>query len=745
VTSITYNEMDKPLAVSYADGSTIKNTYTGGGTLIKKDITSTSLGTEGVYQYWGPFVYKGDGTSTPPVLQYALNEQGRARYDPTANLFTFDYFVKDHLGNVRTVVTGNQQNLPWTPGSTRAPEPPSPAPIRDYVATHEVLAAGVEDAVFTNIDRVRAEKPESTDPADTKAAGLNGDDTATMIGTAILLKVMAGDQFTLQAQSYWTDDSTFTTDSSSTMLSALLGTMSNAQAQANLGENGAAGQIITNTFTPANYALYQGVVDSIANPSIPQAFLNYMVFDQYMNLIPGQSGAIQVGATPDGWQVIGTDEPITVSQSGYVAIYISDASTKLLPNGNTHLASGGGDGGDAAPSGPLPDVYIDHIVIGVNVGTLIQEQHYYPFGLSINEGESATITPNRYEYQGQLLTDDLGYNLYDFTARQYDMQIGRFWGVDPASQFPSGYTGMGNDPANLTDPTGCTANGGPYMGANSQEDGSSMDGINDPFINVGGHMTDPTQGSTGGQEAIQALKDYEAALTQTTSSGSGAGQPFGPDSRPIASVTIGNTTTTFWAHPLTGDALDAFLTAPSSDGIASYEPTHPLSIADLGPLYAGPGDEIKKSFSRLDAFLSGGQFLEPIYGPASPVGSSWNNFSNSHMISENTNNGILGDWSGDAGFYNYGLPTINATFGTLSTLTGVGALATGLNLGTMGAGAVLWNATSVTLGAYNTLAPGNQVTERTSTLMDMIEVINSHPNPASIINFGIQGLDNLSH
>jgi hypothetical protein len=41
--------------------------------------------------------------------------------------------------------------------------------------------------------------------------------------------------------------------------------------------------------------------------------------------------------------------------------------------------------------------------------------------------------------------------------RSYDPQIGRFLQWDPYDEFASGYVGMGNDPANLTDPNGgCT-------------------------------------------------------------------------------------------------------------------------------------------------------------------------------------------------------------------------------------------------------------------------------------------------
>ena len=86
---------------------------------------------------------------------------------------------------------------------------------------------------------------------------------------------------------------------------------------------------------------------------------------------------------------------------------------------------------------------------------LLQEQNYYPFGLSIHEGESITAVPNNFKYQGKEMQGDIGLNLSDFTARNYDHQIGRFNSTDPMSQFSSEYTGMGNDPANIVDPTGC--------------------------------------------------------------------------------------------------------------------------------------------------------------------------------------------------------------------------------------------------------------------------------------------------
>jgi len=89
-------------------------------------------------------------------------------------------------------------------------------------------------------------------------------------------------------------------------------------------------------------------------------------------------------------------------------------------------------------------------------GRIIEENHYYAFGLKIAAISSKAYGApnNNYGYQGDVseMDDDLGWN--DFELRSYDPQIGRFLQNDPYDQFASGYVGMGNDPVNNIDEDG---------------------------------------------------------------------------------------------------------------------------------------------------------------------------------------------------------------------------------------------------------------------------------------------------
>jgi RHS repeat-associated protein len=177
-----------------------------------------------------------------------------------------------------------------------------------------------------------------------------------------------------------------------------------------------------------------------SNPpgTAPQAWLTIIFFDERFNFIPAADGGVaqqQVAATVGSGGSSLTLVNIKAPKNGYAYVYISNQSNN--------------------------DVYFDDFVVQVNAGNIIEENHYYAYGLKIAGISSRKLadsyegeTKNNYLYQGAFaeLDEDIGWT--DFPLRSYDAQIGRFVQADPFGQFPSQYTGMGNDPVNLIDPSG---------------------------------------------------------------------------------------------------------------------------------------------------------------------------------------------------------------------------------------------------------------------------------------------------
>ncbi len=78
---------------------------------------------------------------------------------------------------------------------------------------------------------------------------------------------------------------------------------------------------------------------------------------------------------------------------------------------------------------------------------ILQQNHYYPFGMNI-EGSWSRGT-NKYQYNGKEIDNDFGLDWYHYGFRMYDAAIGRFTGVDPiSSDFPhvTAYNYAENEP-----------------------------------------------------------------------------------------------------------------------------------------------------------------------------------------------------------------------------------------------------------------------------------------------------------
>ncbi len=98
-------------------------------------------------------------------------------------------------------------------------------------------------------------------------------------------------------------------------------------------------------------------------------------------------------------------------------------------------------------------VWFDDLVIE-ELDDIVQENHYYAFGMNMTGIEKQGAPDHKFQFQGQEKQDEFGLNWTSFDLRNLDVQLGRWHSVDPYSQHNSPYISMGNNPIIRVDPDG---------------------------------------------------------------------------------------------------------------------------------------------------------------------------------------------------------------------------------------------------------------------------------------------------
>jgi RHS repeat-associated protein len=452
--AITYNHLNLPaiIIVKKDDGTdkgTITYTYDATGNKLKKEVNETGQPLKTTL-YVGGAVYEND------VLQFLGHEEGRIRFKPASGSvpasLQYDYMIKDHLGNVRMVLTEEQQQDVYPAATLESVTYNGGTAISVEDDYYSVTAANVvNQSDATNIPTYQnnnGNPPYNNNPYSNNTANsaklykLNAttNSNPNKTGLGIVLKVMAGDNINIFGKSYhkMPGGSGYSGTTNSIIVTELI----NAFAGTGLvSSKGVAGADIT-----GQSGFPSTINELIGNQpnqtsSTPKASINWVLFDEQFKYVTGGfdmvGTAVNTNGTFKNHSILG----LPVTKNGYIYVYVSNESQY--------------------------NVFFDNLQLIHNRGPVVEETHYYPFGLTMTGISSKALSfggvENKYKFNdgtelaNKEFSDGSGLDLYETPFRSYDAQIGRFHQIDAMAddyESWSSYSFAFNNPILFNDPSG---------------------------------------------------------------------------------------------------------------------------------------------------------------------------------------------------------------------------------------------------------------------------------------------------
>ncbi|RYZ23642.1 MAG: hypothetical protein EOO10_20915, partial [Chitinophagaceae bacterium] len=171
----------------------------------------------------------------------------------------------------------------------------------------------------------------------------------------------------------------------------------------------------------------------------PKAYINYIFFDEQFRYAGGNASRVgSSGTVKNHWSDVSMKN-IAVPKSGFLYVYVSNESNV--------------------------DVFFDNLQVVHNRGPILEETHFYPFGLTMSgiSSRAAGGIQNRIKYNGKELQngeflDGSGLEWHNYGGRMYDNQIGRWHAIDSIADMSqegvSPYSYVYNNPVLYSDHEG---------------------------------------------------------------------------------------------------------------------------------------------------------------------------------------------------------------------------------------------------------------------------------------------------